>query len=414
MGQLPFDLITDSRALCALKSASNLAGKLARWSFFLEEFQMNLIHKAGSTLQNADGLSRCATAGDSEADKNIDLESLDQCEETYLDEIEVMQLNDSPHKIATEAIEVNLLQQFTRAYPCAVCSHAVGTAKHKQCGACGETVHAACLPSKPPVGYWFCSDCSPALSHGHADPALNVPLHNLIRGGTHYPDASKEEAANLKATYEFVRGCLIKKEERGEKIVPPPCLRADVINKMHEELVHMGWERTYEALKSAYWWPGMREEVRSLCQACLSCQLSSGVFRRKNTMTSHLRANNPREAWSIDLAPGLKMPDGNRSNIVVCVDDFSKFVILDILPSRQAEDLKAWVLKHVIGPYGRPLQIRTDQGKEFAGAFAQLLGEHNIKHVLSRPHSPWTNGRAERMVKTTKDCIRKVLHEYQG
>ena len=65
VGQHPFDLITDSRALCSLKSATNLAGKLARWSFFLEEFQINLIHKAGSTLQNADGLSRCATAGDS-------------------------------------------------------------------------------------------------------------------------------------------------------------------------------------------------------------------------------------------------------------------------------------------------------------------------------------------------------------
>lgn len=49
------------------------------------------------------------------------------------------------------------------------------------------------------------------------------------------------------------------------------------------------------------------------------------------------------------------MPDGNRSNIVVCVDDFSKFVILDVLPTRQADDLKAWLLKHVFGPYGRPL-----------------------------------------------------------
>lgn len=68
VGQENFDLITDSRALCALKTASNLAGKLARWSFFLQEFQINLVHKPGVTLQNADGLSRCATAEDSIAD----------------------------------------------------------------------------------------------------------------------------------------------------------------------------------------------------------------------------------------------------------------------------------------------------------------------------------------------------------
>ncbi len=75
------------------------------------------------------------------------------------------------------------------------------------------------------------------------------------------------------------------------------------------------------------------------------------------------------------------MPDGSRSNIVVCVDDFSKFVILNIIPSRQAEDLKAWVLKHVLGPYARPLQIRSDQGNEFATTFSQFLKEHNIKHI---------------------------------
>ena len=67
-----------------------------------------------------------------------------------------------------------------------------------------------------------------------------------------------------------------------------------------------------------------------------------------------------------------------------------------------------------MGPYGRPLQIRSDRGNEFAGAFSALLQENNIKHVLIRPHAPWTNGRAERMVRTVKEAIRKVLHQYQG
>ena len=271
---------------------------------------MNIIHKAGNTLQNADGLSRCATAGDSQADKDIQLEQLEKADEMYLDDIECMQLDTKTSKIATQAIEVNLLQQYTKAYPCSICSHAAGTAKHKQCGACGEVVHVACLPSKPGIGYWFCPDCSPALKHGHADPALNVPLHTLIRGGSHYPGADEQEMANLRNKYKFVRGCLIEAGDEGEKIIPPPCLRADIVSKTHEELVHMGWERTYQALKHTYTWPGMREEVKQLCQSCLTCQLNSGVFRRNCTITSHLRARNPREAWSIDLAPGLKMPAG--------------------------------------------------------------------------------------------------------
>ncbi len=58
--------------------------------------------------------------------------------------------------------------------------------------------------------------------------------------------------------------------------------------------------------------------------------------------------------------------------------------------------------------------MRTDRGKEFAGQFSALLQENNVRHVLIRPLSPWTNGRAERMVRTVKESIRRVLHEYQG
>ena len=108
----------------------------------------------------------------------------------------------------------------------------------------------------------------------------------------------------------------------------------------------------------------------------------------------------------------MKNSDGDRSHIVVCVDDFSKFVILDVIQDRQASTLKEWFLKRILAPYGWPLQVRTDRGNEFAGDFTSLLTHHNIRHMLIRPQSPWTNGRAERMVRTVKTGIAKVLLEY--
>ena len=58
VGYNEFDLITDSSTVKALTSANKLSGKLARWAILLSEFKFNVIHKAGSTLHNADGLSR--------------------------------------------------------------------------------------------------------------------------------------------------------------------------------------------------------------------------------------------------------------------------------------------------------------------------------------------------------------------
>lgn len=412
--------MTDSRALCALKTASNLAGKLARWSFFLEEFQLNIVHKAGATLQNADGLSRCAQEGDSPEDLAIKLDNMAELEEmleleAHMDDIELMMCEAvEEKKLECEAMSLNVLAKLTSSYPCSKCGHTVGESKHKQCGSCGEVVHVSCLPGKVPVGYWFCKDCAPGLEHGHMDPALDIPLHNLIRGGERYPDSTEEMRRDLKGRFSFVRGCLIEKRTTGDVIIPPPCLRADIVAKVHEELMHTGWEKVGHVIRRTYSWPSMLADVRALCRACLSCQLSTGVFRRKDTLAEHLKADNPRDAWSLDLAPGLKLPDGRRANIVVCVDDFSKFAILGVLAQRTAADLRDWFLTHVLGPYGRPLQVRTDRGNEFAGQFTALLKENNVKHVLIRPHAPWTNGRAERMVRTVKDCIRRVLHQYQG
>ena len=79
------------------------------------------------------------------------------------------------------------------------------------------------------------------------------------------------------------------------------------------------------------------------------------MFKRKEKIVSHLRAAGPREAWSLDLAPGLKAVDGTRAHIVVCVDDFSKFVVLDVIQDKQASTLKEWFVRNVLGPYGRPL-----------------------------------------------------------
>ena len=71
---------------------------------------MKIIHKPGNTLHNADGLSRCATAGDSEEDMAIQLDKLETLEEQYLDDIELMQMETNPNdSIASKVNEVNVM-----------------------------------------------------------------------------------------------------------------------------------------------------------------------------------------------------------------------------------------------------------------------------------------------------------------
>ena len=100
---------------------------------------------------------------------------------------------------------------------------------------------------------------------------------------------------------------------------------------------------------------------------------------------------------------------GNRETIIIAVDDCSKLVILGVLSNLSSNAVSQWFADRILGPYGAPDLVRTDNGKEFEGKFTELLRTLGIEHRLTRTHSPWTNGRAERTVRTVKSMIRRFM-----
>ena len=93
------------------------------------------------------------------------------------------------------------------------------------------------------------------------------------------------------------------------------------------------------------------------------------------------------------------------------VDDFSKFVLLQPFENIQSETVARYVERNVVWMFGKPAQLRTDGGPEFKGAFDEMCRAYDIHHAVTSPHAPWRNGRAERMVRTTKSLIRRMLQD---
>ena len=130
------------------------------------------------------------------------------------------------------------------------------------------------------------------------------------------------------------------------------------------------------------------------------------------------------------LLPRLKgeTKEVNRERLYVAIDDFSRFLVADILPDKTQESSVVFgevVLERM------PFDIKdwyTDNGTEWKGTqeheFVSFLTEHSITRHYTKPRTPQTNGKAERVIRTlmeewhrmnrftSREDRRKKLYEY--
>jgi transposase InsO family protein len=114
--------------------------------------------------------------------------------------------------------------------------------------------------------------------------------------------------------------------------------------------------------------------------------------------------------------------EGGKAFLYVAVDRTSKLVFARIY--RNATKLAAaGFLKSLVRtvPY-RIHTVLTDNGVQFVQLqrgqsrsylihiFERVCLENGIEHRLTKPYHPWTNGQAERMVRTIKEATVKSFH----
>ena len=109
------------------------------------------------------------------------------------------------------------------------------------------------------------------------------------------------------------------------------------------------------------------------------------------------------------LLPWLKgeTRDMPRERLYVAVDDFSRDLVADIMPDKTQESS---VVFGEVTNDRMPFDIKdwyTDRGTEWKGnnghEFVQWCKENNISQHFTKPRTPQTNGKAERVIRTLMD-----------
>jgi transposase InsO family protein len=149
--------------------------------------------------------------------------------------------------------------------------------------------------------------------------------------------------------------------------------------------------------------------VEEMCDGCALGKQHRAPFPR----TSSYRAERGFELVHTDLCgPITPATIGGNSYFLLVVDDFSRYMWLEVLKAKSDAFRRFTKIKAAAEAVGRcKLRgFRSDRGGEFnSGEFKQFCDETGIVHYTTAPYSPQQNGVVERRNQTVVEMARCLL-----
>ncbi|KAI3650144.1 hypothetical protein MP228_005001, partial [Amoeboaphelidium protococcarum] len=176
--------------------------------------------------------------------------------------------------------------------------------------------------------------------------------------------------------------------------------RCDQLVRLHDSLGHLKFDSVIDLIELRYWWPTLRQDVKEHIARCQFCQLAKS--KSKNGIDTPVRpippAALPFERWGIDFVQDLALTKSGNRHIVTAIDYATRWVVAKAVPNRDAATVANFIYEEIVTNYGSPIEILSDRAKSFLDEGVQYYKQKwNIKHVLSSPYHPQTNGMVERM-----------------
>ena len=186
----------------------------------------------------------------------------------------------------------------------------------------------------------------------------------------------------------------------GCRIVVPASHRRQTLARLHDS--HRGVEATKRRAKQTVYWPGIDADIASTVQACEPCQLVQPSQQQEPLMSDD-NPSRPFESVSADFF------QVSGKHFLVIADRLSGWPTVVPCGSDTTAQWTTRAFCDFFRGVGVPVRLRTDGGPQFTSLeFKNFLQRWGVKHLISSPHYPQSNGHAEAAVKAVKHLIIKT------
>lgn len=175
----------------------------------------------------------------------------------------------------------------------------------------------------------------------------------------------------------------------------------------HVSSSHLGFRKTFDKIKSRYFWPHMAIDVKNYVDTCIHCQTRKRRYGHPPGLLMPIQSSGPWKIVGIDILESFpkSVNYGNRY-IIVCTDLFTKYVELRAVPDATAETVADFLLNQVIYRHSVMQKLLSDRGRQLISeVFKELLALLGVNQVFTTAYHPSTNGNVERFNSTLANTI---------
>ena len=195
-------------------------------------------------------------------------------------------------------------------------------------------------------------------------------------------------------------------------------IRLSLLHDAHDSAIagHLGFEKTYDALRRSVYWPRIARDTRQYVATCENCQRNKHSLQRPAGLLQPLATPNQRwETVTMDFIVQLPKTARGFDSITVFVDKLSKQV--HFVPSKTtdtAADVARLFFDNVFRLHGMPTTIVSDRDSKFTSRFwTELHRLMDTKLALSTAFHPQTDGQTERANQTLESILRAFVDQRQ-
>jgi hypothetical protein len=201
-----------------------------------------------------------------------------------------------------------------------------------------------------------------------------------------------------------------------DEVARTQAIKTAMLRASHDEHAHMGDTKTYRRLRQIVFWRGMQKDVVEYIKSCDLCEFKGKTTDRMHDPHITLRhptVFRPFQRVSVDLIGPFPSSLSGHRHVVVAVCHFSKWVIAQGIPTKEAQHVAEVLIQHLFMMFGPAEVLLADNGGEITANHVnseifQRLGSHLTN---TTGYHPASNGQVERINKIIKDGIAKYTDD---